>query len=338
MANSSGGCPICHSDKITYRLTIHYWRENPLPFFSCSQCEACFAHPMPTTQLISQGNNALVRWYQQGRTFEHEFRDARQAYLRGRMLASRLARWRKKGTLLDLGCYNGFLPLGVRDHSEWEVEGLEISDDLSNFIQEKLKITCHNGTLENLKLPARKYDYILCRDLIEHINEPGKFLQELMRILKPGGRIHLVTPNGKQDLAFAYRASQQGTPITMLLNHILLFSPKTLQTALESVGLRIKKMYCYDVRYTAKDMGWFGLGKPQSISPGPEMAEAMKLPLNSELFQWKPEDIQKLRTHKKVTAAYGFIKHTLPGFFSPKVPAHLALGHEIYALAEKPSE
>lgn len=333
----SSQCPICGSAEVVYRLTIDYWQENPLQFFSCSACEACFADPMPSTKLITEGNSALVRWYHQGRSFEDEFRDARQAYLRGRMLAKKLSRWKTKGTLLDLGCYNGFLPLGVRDHSQWSVEGLEISYDLSSFISNRLGIQCHNGTLEQLKLPSNKYDYILCRDLIEHINEPAKFLSELYRILKPGGRIHIVTPNSKQDLAFAYRASKQGTPITMLLNHILLFSPKTLRVALEGAGLKLRKLHCYDIRYTAKDMGWLGLGKPKDILPGPKMSEALRLPIRSELFQWKDSDIAALRDHKKVSAAYGFIKETLPDFFSVKVPAAIGLGHEIYALAEKPS-
>jgi 2-polyprenyl-3-methyl-5-hydroxy-6-metoxy-1,4-benzoquinol methylase len=329
-------CPICASARLESRsLEISYWREHLIRFDRCSECGAVFANPMPSDELISRGNSALVRWYQQGRTFEHEFRDARQAYLRGRVLARRLKRFKRKGRLLDLGCYNGFLLLGVRDHSEWEVEGLEISDDLSHFIEGKLGIRCHNGTLETLALPSASYDFVVCHDLIEHINRPEIFLSEIARILRPGGRIQIITPNAIQDLSFARRAWASGTPLTMLLNHILMFSPRALETALARAGLRIRRLYGYDVRYSLKDFGLFGLGKPVGITQGPLLEETIRLPLRDLLAQWEPARIAELRSHRKTSAFYGFVRETLPGWLTWRVPARLGIGHELYALAEK---
>src|SRR4051794_14507620 len=100
-------CPICSSNRLTFDLVMHYWREYPLTYSHCGECGASFANPMPSTELITRGNSALVRWLQKDRTFDHEFRDARQAYLRGKLLGGRLSRWRREGRLLDLGCYNG---------------------------------------------------------------------------------------------------------------------------------------------------------------------------------------------------------------------------------------
>jgi 2-polyprenyl-3-methyl-5-hydroxy-6-metoxy-1,4-benzoquinol methylase len=292
---------------------------------------------MPDHQMISDGNNALVKWYGQGRTFDHDFRDARQAYLRGKLLGKKLNRWKKSGKLLDIGCNNGFLPLGVRDHSSWEVHGLEISDEMARFVENTLKIPTHHGTLENARLPSDTYDFIICHDIIEHVNEPGKFVSELVRILKPGGRLQIITPNAIQDLAFAKRAHQVGTPLTMLLNHIMYFSPKALETALTQAGLKIKKIHCYDIRYALKDFGVFGMNPPRDVKPGPEMLKALKLPERDELSQWDASTIGQLRNHPKVSGFYGFIRETLPKALSVKVPSRLKIGHEIYALAEKPS-
>src|SRR5437899_790669 len=126
-------CPICSSAQMAEPLTIHYWREHPLRFEECQSCRACFADPMPPEEVITQGQEALDLWQQQDRTFSLEFRAARQAYLRGKLLAQRLERWKARGKLLDLGCYNGFLPLGVRDTSEWQVEGVVASRRLAEF-------------------------------------------------------------------------------------------------------------------------------------------------------------------------------------------------------------
>jgi len=331
-------CPICGSSRIQPRLKINYWRENALSFSECDECRACFANPMPSSELITRGNEALVKWYQQGRTYEAEMRDARQAYLRGKLLARRLKRIRRRGTLLDVGCYNGFLLLGVKDHCDWTVEGVEISNELSDFIRDKLGITCHNGILEDLQLPANKYDFILCHDLIEHINQPVQFLKEIARILAPQGQIQLITPNALQDLAFAKRAYDRGTPITMVLNHILLFSPHALRIALEKSGLHVRKLYCYDVRYALRDFGVFGLGDAGGVTEGPSMEDALKLSTqnsNQKKPEWSLEMLSELRTHPKVSSFYGFIRETLPRLFQLRVPEKIGVGHEILAIAEK---
>lgn len=328
-------CPICDSKDISFFIEIYYWRENPLQFYRCQSCKAHFANPMPNNRLITEGNDALVRWYDQGRNFAQEFRDARHAYLKGRLLADQLSSWKKEGKLLDLGCCNGFLPMAVQDHSQWKAEGIEISHQMSEFINSKIGIRCHQGTLEELQLPENQYDFIICHDLIEHINQPQQFLKEVVRVLKPGGRIQIITPNPLQDLGFAKRAYQKGMPVTMLLNHIMYFSPTALRFALEKAGLRVRKLYCYDVRYALKDFGVFGMGQPKNISLGPSMNEALSLPLKDNLSQWNSENIHKLRTHKKVSRSYGFFKEVLPKWFTLRMPEKFGIGHEVYALAEK---
>jgi len=293
---------------------------------------------MTDDTLIARGNDALVKWYGRGRTFEHDFRDARQAYLRGKLLARKLKRWKKRGALLDIGCNNGFLPLGIRDHSEWEVQGLEISQEMAHFVSTKLGISTHHGTLESARLPSEAYEFIICHDIIEHVNHPKKFVSELARILKPGGRIQIITPNAIQDLAFAQRAHNQGTPVTMLLNHITDYSPRALERALLGAGLCLRKLYCYDVRYAAKDFGLFGMNPPRDVAPGPRMAEALELPSRDELSQWDAGAIERLRRHPKVSGLYGWWRETLPGALRLRVPPGLRIGHEIYALAEKPRD
>lgn len=329
-------CPICGSDQLTAAFQAHYWRENLLYYSDCQSCGATFANPMPSNEVISQGNNALVRLDQQGRSLEQEFREARQAYLRGKLLAQKLTRWKRKGRLLELGCYHGFFSLGVKENSEWEVQGLEISTELCTFMKEVIGIHCYLGTLEEAVLPENHFDFIVCHDLIEHINQPQIFLKKLSLILSQGGRVQIITPNAKQDLAYTRRAYAAGLPITLLLNHIMYFRTPTLRLALKNVGLNPIQLYCYDVRYALKDFGCFGMGKPVAGDATPSIKETLQLQEKKTLSLWTSEKIQELRNHKKTSWQYGFIKETLPQAFSIRVPASWEVGHEIYALAEKP--
>jgi 2-polyprenyl-3-methyl-5-hydroxy-6-metoxy-1,4-benzoquinol methylase len=331
----TGHCPICNSEQLVDAFQVYYWKENLFDYSDCLFCRATFANPMPDDELISKGNNALVRLFRRGRTEEQEFREARQAYLRGKIFAAKLRQWKKKGKFLELGCYNGFFSWGVQENSDWEVSGLEISSDLGEFIQQSLGMNCYVGTLEQALLPKNYFDFVVCHDLIEHINSPHHFLIKLSEVLAPGGRVQIITPNGRQDLAFTRRAYQVGFRQTMILNHIMYFRPKTLSYALEAVGLSPIKMYCYDVRYAAKDFGLFGMGKPQAPQEAPSMEASLLLKEKKVLSMWTPEKLSELKNHKKTSLTYGFVKETLPHALSVKVPPRFEVGHEIYVLAEK---
>src|SRR5262249_35439958 len=50
------------------------------------------------------------------------------------------------------------------------------------------------GDLVHLPLAPRSVDRVLCIVTLEHVNNPAAALAECARVLKPGGRLYLVTP------------------------------------------------------------------------------------------------------------------------------------------------
>jgi len=50
-----------------------------------------------------------------------------------------------------------------------------------------------NGSIYETKLPDRSFDFVVTRLVIEHLEEPLKALYELNRILKPGGKLVIVS-------------------------------------------------------------------------------------------------------------------------------------------------
>jgi 2-polyprenyl-3-methyl-5-hydroxy-6-metoxy-1,4-benzoquinol methylase len=328
-------CPACGSPSIEPHFKMIYWLEYPLEFYLCNNCAARFANPMPGNEVIAKGNDALVRYYSRGRRFEHEFRDARQAYLRGKLFARKLRKFKPHGRLLEIGCYNGFFLAGIRDHCDWQVEGVEIAASLVAFARAKLKLTMHQGVLEEISLPAGAYDFIIFNDLIEHITQPDLFLRSVANLLAPKGRVQLITPNANQDTAFAKRASDLGTPIHIMLNHIMFFSPKSLRLALERAGLKPLQIYGYDIQHALKDFNVWGLGPVGEIVKGPSMQEVVAHMANDFSADWTDAKIAELKSHPKVSIAYGIIKEVLPNLFRIKIPESLGIGHELFALAER---
>ena len=65
------------------------------------------------------------------------------------------------------------------------------------------------------------------------------------------------------------------------------------------------------------------------------MKEASALSAPDLLLEWNEKHIEELRAHQKVSPLYGFLRETLPDFFTFRVPENWRVGHEIYVLAEK---
>ncbi|MDA2935714.1 class I SAM-dependent methyltransferase [Patescibacteria group bacterium AH-259-L05] len=50
--------------------------------------------------------------------------------------------------------------------------------------------------LENTPFSDNKFDSVICTQVLEHVKEPKKVLNEIFRILKPGGTIYISAPQG----------------------------------------------------------------------------------------------------------------------------------------------
>jgi SAM-dependent methyltransferase len=48
--------------------------------------------------------------------------------------------------------------------------------------------------LTTIPVEDNRFDLILCSQALEHVPEPGKVLEEFLRVLKPGGSLWLTTP------------------------------------------------------------------------------------------------------------------------------------------------
>lgn len=104
-----------------------------------------------------------------------------------------------KGKLiLDAACGEGYGSYLLKDWGAKEVFGLDIDTDTVKkaehiFGSSGVKFQCH--TVEELPFPDYYFDMVVSFETIEHLDHPEKFLQEIRRVLKPGGIIVLSCPN-----------------------------------------------------------------------------------------------------------------------------------------------
>lgn len=142
-------------------------------------------------------------------------------------------RYGRVGRLLDIGCALGDFLMEAKD-AGWDVEGVEISHFAAQRARERgLRVSA--GRLEDLDLPPASFDVITLYDAIEHMTDPVTTLAAVRRLLKPGGLMHLVTPNvGGLQARLLGRHWYHYKPG----EHLFYFAPRTLRTTVERSGLR----------------------------------------------------------------------------------------------------
>lgn len=111
-------------------------------------------------------------------------------------------------TLLDVGGRKSPYTIGVparitivdlpRTSEIQNALGLGINDEIVSRLKKK-RSNIENfifGDMTNSDLPSESYDLVVSVEVLEHVEEDEKFVSEVCRVLKPGGRFIMTTPNG----------------------------------------------------------------------------------------------------------------------------------------------
>jgi SAM-dependent methyltransferase len=90
--------------------------------------------------------------------------------------------------ILDAGCGTGGLIKALkRREPRWSITGLDYSPAACDFARRRTSVPIVEGSIEALPFQDSQYDAVLNSDVLSHINEPTKALDEFARVLRPGG-------------------------------------------------------------------------------------------------------------------------------------------------------
>jgi ubiquinone/menaquinone biosynthesis C-methylase UbiE len=104
---------------------------------------------------------------------------------------------KNKDKVIDLGCGVGsFTKLVKKTYPDTEVWGTDISDKaIEDNTKENPSIKYLQGYIGYQKfLPSNYFDFVLCGEVIEHLDDPKLLFKEAYRILKDKGTLIVTTP------------------------------------------------------------------------------------------------------------------------------------------------
>lgn len=149
------------------------------------------------------------------------------------------------GRILDIGCGRGLM-LATLKQAGWTVLGTQVSKNAAAYAQEVLGIEVIVGDVLEARFPSQSFDVITLYQVLEHLPNPGEYLDEIHRLLKPGGWLILEVPNagGVEARLFGCAWLAWDPP-----HHLYHFAPEVLIPSVEQRGLRVVETGFFSLEY-----------------------------------------------------------------------------------------
>jgi 2-polyprenyl-3-methyl-5-hydroxy-6-metoxy-1,4-benzoquinol methylase len=136
-------------------------------------------------------------------------------------------------TLADIGCGDGSF-LKTMAQRGWQVTGVDFDAAAVAFARGRgLDVT--TGTAESLLQSGRRFDVVTASHVIEHLPDPEAFLSQCRRLLRPGGKIVIKTPN---SASFGHRRYGRDWRGLEPPRHLQIFTPASLIACAGKARLR----------------------------------------------------------------------------------------------------
>ncbi len=162
------------------------------------------------------------------------------------------------GSLLDIGCWVGFLLAEARDRG-WQTTGVEPSEFASDYARDRLGLDVITAAVDELQMPSGSLDAVFMGDVIEHLVDPGAALERIRDLLRPGGVVALALPDAGSAVARAMGRRWW----SILPTHVQYFTRPSIARLLDRAGFEVLETTTSPKAFTVA----YYLGRTRGYSP-----------------------------------------------------------------------
>lgn len=202
-------CGLCGTDAVlVHKGLTGYQAPARFDVYDCRGCGSQFSWPMAPAEALYENiyrNIRNVPGYSRYLLYSENIKKAASPldYLADKeesywATAAYLRGLKKEGgrriSVLDVGSGMGYLTYAL--HSDgFAVKGLDVSEKAVKLAEASFGglFTC--STLEALVESGPTFDVLVLNQMIEHAADPAPLLQSAVKLLAPGGKILITTPN-----------------------------------------------------------------------------------------------------------------------------------------------
>lgn len=128
-----------------------------------------------------------------------------------------------KGSIMEVGCGNGrFLDKLQMTNPKVKIAGLDSSEAGIAVCRQRVQGEFVCADIQTYATDAR-YDFVMCFNTIEHFLNPYLVIANMIRMLKPKGRLILTVPNADMDRCQDHRWFWNHRELSMLMGQYFNF-------------------------------------------------------------------------------------------------------------------
>jgi SAM-dependent methyltransferase len=203
-----------------------------IEFRKCLKCTFCYLDRLPKDKAYYELIYGRIKY-----DWDYEFKyNGKKNIFRD--ITRHLRRYKPSGSLLDIGTWCGTLLEALKD--VYDVSGCELGVEASAYGR-SVGLNIKTGDFNDIEYEF-PFDIVTMIDVLEHMTEPRKVIQQVRGLLKPDGLLYLKVPNGpaqiwKENLLTRLGFKTAGASFGYV--HINHFGRISLRMMLESAGFEV---------------------------------------------------------------------------------------------------
>jgi len=265
-------CPYCFSTDLFFLFKSPDRLAGMPGDFSLNKCQCCglvFQNPRVKEEFIGEYYTAKLHYYQPNETpfsLKENWKKRLKNFLKKQTLYCHFnyflqkknplffcltLPWKRfikiagfpcfqpQGTVLEIGCSHGEF-LQELKNLRWNVQGVEMDEKSAVYGREKRGLDIYNKKIEQCDFPAKSFNAVIMRMVLEHLYHPFDALKQAAFWLKPQGELIFSIPYiyGLESILFkSYFYGLQ------LPYHIVFFNKRIIRSYLKKIGFSHIKFY-----------------------------------------------------------------------------------------------
>lgn len=234
-------CPVCAAKNFHKIISAKDYTVSQKQFqiMECDNCRLRFTDDVPSQDEIGpyyKSENYISHSNTNKGIINRLYHIVRNITINGKRNTIKKFTQKNKGEILDIGCGTGVFLKSMKD-AGWNVTGIEPDAGARKIANESNGINAADPE-KLFELSPYSFDAITLWHVLEHVHELHAYMEQIKKLLAPGGHVFIAVPNYTSYDAAYYKEHWAAYDVPRHLYH---FSPGSMVNLLNAHGLTLKK-------------------------------------------------------------------------------------------------